>query len=84
MKRVVERYVTGKIHKFAEKSDRTEFTNACKDLLEPFAPFVRETDVYFDANSYEEQRYIIHCYMSVVFKTTLERAIIEIDINPRV
>jgi hypothetical protein len=34
-------------------------------------------------SKYEELRTILHCYCDIVFRTTVKRSIIEININPR-
>jgi len=45
---------------------------------------VRDADVSFAMNKWEEERSILHCYLWVIFKTINKRQIIEIDINKRV
>lgn len=85
MKRQVEEYVGTKLYNFAEPEDRALFT---EDVDRMFADYinskVRSFSVVFDMNAYEEERSILHCYLSIVFRTMAKRGIIEIDINKRV
>lgn len=85
MKRKLEEYVSSKIYNFAEPEDRLRFTEAATRMFEPYiGNKCRTCSVYFDMNPWEEERSILHCYLSVVFRTMAKRGIIEIDINKRV
>lgn len=84
MKRVLEDYVISQLYNLAEVSDRAKFTASAKDALRDFEPIVRDMKVEFAMTPWEEERSILHCYLSVIFKTRFKRAIIEIDINKRV
>lgn len=85
MKRKIEEYVASKIYNFAEAEDRKRFT---EDGERMFAEYrgrkLREFTISFDMNKWEEERSILHCYLSVIFRTMAKRGIVEIDINKRV
>lgn len=85
IKRVIEDYAASRIYNFAEVEDRNRFTEDAKSLFSNrIGTHVRSIDVEFDMNSWEEERSILHCYISVIFKTIAKRVIIEIDVNKRV
>lgn len=85
IKRVAEDYAASKIYNFAEVEDRQMFTEDMKTIFLPrIGNTVRSFDVSFEMNSWEETRSILHCYISIVFKTIAKRVIVEIDVNPRV
>lgn len=84
MKRMLEDYVSSNLYNFAEPEDRVIFTNDADRLFTDFrATKVRDYNVYFDMNEFEEARNILHCYLAVTFRTMATRGIIEIDINKR-
>jgi hypothetical protein len=85
MKRILENEVNSKSYSFNELDDRNKFTEKAKRLMAPFInKKVRTCDVYFASNAFEEERSILHCYLSIVFKSISKRNIVEIDINKRV
>lgn len=85
MKRMLEEFVAARLYNFAEAEDRIKFTEAADRMFTDYRQSkVRSYEVYFDMNTFEEERSILHCYLSVVFKTMAKRGIIEIDINKRV
>lgn len=84
MKRDLEELCIKATYKFAEADDRERYTKQAMNTLEKYQNMCREYNVYFDMNSWEEQRSILHCYLSVTFKTIVKNCIIEIDINSRV
>lgn len=85
IKRVIEDYAATRIYNFAEVEDRNRFTEDAKSLFaNRIGTRIRSLDVSFDMNSWEEERSILHCYISIIFKTIAKRVIIEIDVNKRV
>lgn len=84
MKRDLDRLCLSYTYKFGEADDRARYTKDALALLEPYKEMVRSYSVYFDMNPWEEQRSILHCYLSVTFKTIVKNIIVEIDINSRV
>ena len=85
MKRKLEDYVSSQIYNFTEASERARFTSAADELFIGYNnKKVQSYSVYFDMNEFEEKRNILHCYLTIVFRTMAKRGIIEIDINKRV
>ena len=84
MKREVENMVASLTYNFAEAEDRKRFTDSADRLLSKYrGTACRDASVSFDVSPYEEDRNIIHCYISVVFRSLVKTGIIEVDINPR-
>lgn len=85
MKRKLEDMVAKLTYNFAEPEDRRRFQ---EDAERMFANYpgtkIRSAEVKFEMNKWEEERSILHCYLSVVFRTMVKRSIVEIDINKRV
>ena len=85
MKRKLEDMVAKLTYNLAEPEDRKRFE---EDAQRMFATYpgnkIREFAVEFKMSAWEEERSILHCYLSVVFRTMVKRGIIEIDINKRV
>ena len=84
MKRKLEDLVVSLTYNFANAEERMEFTDRAKRMFESYSGRkVRSFDVSFAMSEYEVERSILHCYLSVVFRTMAKRGIIEIDINKR-
>lgn len=84
IKRNLEAMNLSKIYNLAEPEDRKLFKEAADRLIAEYRGMCRDAQVDFAMNSYEEERSILHCYLSIVFKSMVKVGIIEIDINPRV
>ena len=85
MKRILEEMNVSLAYSFAEASDRANFVESANEKLKDFlGTGVRSFEVKFDMTPFEEERMILHCYLSVVFRTMTKRQIIEIDVNRRV
>lgn len=85
LKRKIENMVASLAYDFAEAEERARFKDDAKRLIEPYRGIkCRSAEVDFNMNAWEEERSILHCYLSVVFRTINKRGIVEIDINKRV
>jgi hypothetical protein len=85
IKREIEDLISTLEYNFAEPEDRQRFTDAADRAISKYRGLkVREAIVDFRMSQYEEDRQILHCYLSVVFKTMAKRSIVEIDVNRRV
>lgn len=85
LKRKIENMVVGLAYDFADAEERARFKEDAKRMIEPYTGTeVASAEVDFQMNSWEQERSILHCYLSVVFRTINKRAIIEIDVNKRV
>ena len=84
IKRELELMVSSLTYNFAEAEDRKRFSESADRLLSKYrGTGIRSGSVSFDVSPYEEERNIIHCYLSLVFRSMSKTGIIEIDINPR-
>ena len=84
-KRKLENMVAGLAYNFAEKEDRRKFKEDAQRLFSnDVGVKFRSAEVDFQMNPWEEERSILHCYLSIVFRTISKRGIVEIDINRRV
>ncbi len=72
------------LYNFADPADRAAFTQV---EMAKFSPWVgskvKSLDIYFDMNTWEAERSILHCYVAVTFRQLNKRTIIEIDVNKR-
>ena len=84
IKRDIEAMNLSRIYDLAEPEDRKKFKEAADRLIADYRGMCRDAQVEFGMTAYEEQRSILHCYLSIVFKSMFKVGIIEIDINPRV
>lgn len=85
IKRKVENMVSRLSYDFAEAEERARFKDDADRLIAPYRGIkLRSAEVDFGMNAWEEERSILHCYLSIVFRTINKRGIVEIDINKRV
>lgn len=84
MKHILEVDASENLYNFANAEDRKRFTEY---ETAKFAPWVGRKlysfDISFQMNEWEAERSILHCYVSVQFRTLNKRTIIEIDVNKR-
>lgn len=84
LKRRIENDIFENLYDFADSSDRATF----KTVEEAKYEFMRGSwlqsfEIDFKMNKWEHERQIIHCYLSIQFRTIAKRATVEIDVNPR-
>lgn len=85
IKRKIERLTYKRQFHWSEAEDLRLFEEGCNEVFSSYkGTKCRELSVKVDSNDWEKTRYIVHVYLSVVFRTFQKRAIIEIDVNPRV
>ena len=84
MKHILEIDARENLYNFANADDRKRFTEYEQAK---FAPWVGRKlysfNISFEMNEWEAERSILHCYVSVQFRTLNKRTIIEIDVNKR-
>lgn len=84
VKRRLERLCAQKRYHFGEASDRKIFTEDANELFSSWkGVYLRDINIQFTMNAYEEKRSILHCTCEIIFMTLIKRSVIEIDINPR-
>lgn len=82
LKKNLEKACRGYMYKWNEPEVRKGFSNAQKDVYRPWiGTIVKDIDINFDANEWEQERMIMHCYVSVAFRDIIKRIILEININ---
>lgn len=83
LKKKLEDMCINVTYRFSEESDRASYTETGNKMLSEYESWYRSASVYFDKSAYEEERSILHCYLSIVLKGITKNCIIEIDINKR-
>ena len=84
LKNDLERDVWSSLYDFTSAADRASFSNYENSAHESWKGVKCDTlDIRFDANEWEAERSIIHCYASLQFRNLAKSAIIEIDVNKR-
>lgn len=82
LKKGLERDCNGYLYQWNEPTVRKSFTD---DQMEKYKPwigsYVQSLDIRFDANDWEQERMIMHCYVSITFRDIIKRIILEININ---
>jgi hypothetical protein len=85
IKRKIERLAAKRRYRWAEEEDLRMFKDSCKEVFSSYqGTKCKSLDIDVQSSKWEKTRYIVHVYLSVVFRTFQKRAIIEIDVNPRV
>lgn len=84
LKRLLERDCWNGLYSFTSAEDRARFSETEKAKFANWEGRKLDTiDIHFDVNEWEAERSIVHCYVSVQFRTLNKRTIIEIDVNKR-
>jgi hypothetical protein len=85
IKRKIERLAAKRRYRWAEPEDLRMFKDACDEIFSTYRGVkCKSLDIDVKSSAWEKIRYIVHVYLAVVFRTFQKRAIIEIDVNPRV
>lgn len=70
------------MYEWNEPEVRKGYTQAQMEKYRPWiGTMVQDLDIYFDANEWETERMIMHCYASIKFRNIAKRIILEININ---
>lgn len=82
LKKGLEKACRGYMYEWNEPTVRKGYTKAQMDIYRPWiGTMVQDLDITFDANDWETERMIMHCYVSVKFRNIVKRIILEININ---
>lgn len=80
--KILEKDCSSFLYNWNEPTVRQGFT---KHEMEKFRPwigtFVQDLQISFDANEWEQERMIMHCYCTVKFRDIIKRIILEINIQ---
>ena len=84
IKRILERDCWDRLYDFTSSKARADFTDYEMAKFQSWQGRQLDTiDIRFDANEWEGERCIVHCYVAVQFRNLMKRTIIEIDVNKR-
>lgn len=84
IKRIIEADCWDSLYSFTSAEARADFSTFEKAKFSGWEGNRLQTiDIVFDANDWEAERSIVHCYVSVQFRNLMKRVIIEIDVNKR-
>lgn len=85
IKRKIERLISKNRYNWTEADDIKNFKGDCEQIFSTYTGtkcYSLTVDV--KQSKWEKTRYILHAYLSVIFKKYQERGIVEIDLNPSV
>lgn len=84
LKKQLERDCWNSLYDFTSVEDRARFSESEEAKFASWVGSRLDTlSIVFDANEWEMERSIVHCYVSVQFRNLMKRVIIEIDVNKR-
>ena len=70
------------LYNWNEPTVRQGFTKAEMEKYRNWkGTYVQDLNIYFDANQWEQERMIMHCYCSVKFRDIIKRIILEINVQ---
>lgn len=82
LKKNLEKACQGYLYQWNEPEVRKGFENAQMEIYRPWiGTLVKNLEIKFTANEWEQQRMIMHCYVAVEFRDIIKRIILEININ---
>lgn len=82
LKKGLERACQSYLYEWNEPAARKGYTDSQMQIYKPWiGTMVQDINIYFDANEWEQERMIMHCYCEVAFRDIVKRIILEININ---
>lgn len=82
LKKGLDKACQGYLYNWNEPAIRKGFTDTQMAIYRPWiGTLVQDLDIKFDANEWEQERMIMHCYASVKFRDIVKRIILEIGIH---
>ena len=82
LKKGLEKACRGYLYQWNEPEVRKGYTEAQMQIYRPWiGTMVQDLNIEFTANEWEQERMIMHCYVSVKFRDIVKRIILEININ---
>ena len=80
--KILEKDCSSFLYNWNEPTVRQGFTKAEMEKFRPWiGTFVQDLQISFDANEWEQERMIMHCYCTVKFRDIIKRIILEINIQ---
>ena len=84
VKKRLERLCAQKRYHLGEESNRKIYEEDANELFSSWkGTYLRDINIKFSMNRYEELRSILHCTCSLIFNTLVKRSVIEINVDPR-
>lgn len=82
LKKGLEKACRSYLYEWNEPTVRKGYTDAQMDIYRPWiGTIVQDLDIRFDADEWEQERMIMHCFVDVKFRDIVKRIILEININ---
>lgn len=82
LKKGLETACNGYLYEWNEPAARKGYTDSQMAIYRPWiGTMVADINIRFDANEWEQERMIMHCYVDVAFRDIVKRIILEININ---
>lgn len=82
LKKGMEKACRGYMYEWNEPTVRKGYTEAQMEIYRPWiGTMVADLEIRFEANEWEQERMIMHCYCSVKFRDIIKRIILEINIQ---
>lgn len=82
LKKGLEKACRSYLYEWNEPTVRKGYTDSQMDIYRPWiGTIVEDIDIRFEADEWEQERMIMHCYCDVKFRDIVKRIILEININ---
>ena len=82
LKKGLEKACRGYQYEWNEPAARKGYTDSQTEIYRPWiGTMVEDLKINFEANEWEQNRMIMHCYCDVKFRDIVKRIILEININ---
>lgn len=82
LKKGLEKACRGYHYEWNDPTVRKSYTEAQMEVYRPWiGTMVDDIEIYFEANEWEQERMIMHCYVSVKFRDIVKRIILEVNIQ---
>lgn len=82
LKKGLEKACRGYMYEWNEPTVRKGYTEAQMEVYRPWiGTMVQDLEIKFEANEWEQERMIMHCYCIVKFRDIVKRIILEINIQ---
>lgn len=82
LKKNMEKACEDYLYEWNKASVRKSYTQAQMNIYRPWiGTIVEDLDIRFEANEWEEERMMMHCYVTVKFFNIVKRIVLEINIK---
>ena len=82
LKKTLEKNIQNYTYEWNDPNVRKGYTDSQMDVFRPWiGTMVEDIEIRFEANEWEQEHMIMHCYCSVAFRDIAKRIIFEVNIN---